>query len=351
MTNIEYKIKWHFKHKRSKKRALKILKTIESYRGKTNLKLIKQSNEYAKEALGDKRYAPWIYVYCAMQNRFKEGWIPDDYYKKEVVPRQKGDYGSLADRNFVAPLLFKTVDTLNVGYFLNGMFCTSENKILPFDKVKSYLFEEYDKLVYKLENSKQGKGVFVLEKNSFNTTNFLSKASGNGVFQKFIKQHDFFSQFTANSVATIRITTASDKKGLVSTRAAYVRFGREKDRHILSNSAISVPMDINTGELNAVGYMKWKELKMHPDSKISFKDKVIPNFGKCKSKVLEMHGSIPFMGCIGWDMAVDKFGEAQLIEWNGNNNGIKFSEATTGPCFKGLGWEKLWKENYHPHKD
>jgi hypothetical protein len=32
------------------------------------------------------------------------------------------------------------------------------------------------------------------------------------------------------------------------------------------------------------------------------------------------------------------------MEWNGTYNDIKFSEATQGPCFADLGWERLWKE-------
>jgi len=58
-----------------------------------------------------------------------------------------------------------------------------------------------------------------------------------------------------------------------------------------------------------------------------------------------MHSVVPFMGCIGWDFAVDEKEEVKLIELNGINNGIKFSEATTGPSFIGLNWEKLWKKD------
>jgi hypothetical protein len=30
----------------------------------------------------------------------------------------------------------------------------------------------------------------------------------------------------------------------------------------------------------------------------------------------------------------------KIVEWNGHTD-IKFSEAATGPCFLGLGWERL----------
>ena len=343
-TSTEHKIKWHFKHKRSKKRVKKILKKIESYKGITNPKLIKQSDEYAQEILGDKQHAPWLYVYSALQNRFVEGWIPDDYYKKEVIPRLNGEYGEVANRNFVLPFLFTQVETLDLGYIINGKFCTIQNKIIHLQDLKTHLFQNNNKIVYKLENSKRGKGVIILDENSFDSSLFPSNRYKNGVFKKFIHQHPFFLDFTKNSVATIRVTTASDENGHISAKAAYIRFGRDNDSHVISSSAVSVPIDINTGELYSKGYMSWVEIDKHPDTNTSFQHKIIPNFDACKEKAIQMHSVVPFMGCIGWDFAVDHKEDVQLIELNGINNGIKFSEATTGPSFKDLNWEKLWKE-------
>lgn len=343
MENLKYNTYWHFKHKRDKKRALKALKKIESYKGKLNPKLQKQADSYAKEVLGNKSFAPWLYVYSILQNEFKEGWIPDIYYKKEVVPKLNGDYGIVTDRNFVIPFLFPNVEPLDIAYFLNGKFCTTKSKIIQPNELKNHLFEKYDKIVYKLENSKQGKGVYIHDKNNFDPSIYKTDAYSNGVFQKFIQQHPFFSEFTDNSVATIRVTTASDQLGNITAKASYIRFGRNKDTHIMSNSAISVSIDINTGKLYPKGYMGWKEIDKHPDSNISFQEKIIPHFKKCVDKAIKMHSVIPFMGCLGWDLTVDNLEEIQLIEVNGINNGIKFSEATTGPCFKGLNWENLWK--------
>ena len=49
---------------------------------------------------------------------------------------------------------------------------------------------------------------------------------------------------------------------------------------------------------------------------------------------------MPYVRAIGWDVSVDKNDDVHVMEWNGNHNDIKFSEATVGPCFLGLGWEK-----------
>ena len=60
---------------------------------------------------------------------------------------------------------------------------------------------------------------------------------------------------------------------------------------------------------------------------------------------MELHRSIPFVRSIGWDLIIDINDTVKVMEWNGYHNDIKFSEATQGPCFSDLGWEKLWKEN------
>ena len=56
--------------------ATRILKSVESYRGKTESRDLKLCDEYAVEVLGHKRFAPWLYVYTAVSGRFKEGWVP-----------------------------------------------------------------------------------------------------------------------------------------------------------------------------------------------------------------------------------------------------------------------------------
>jgi hypothetical protein len=345
MDNFKYNIYWHFKLKRSNSRALKALEIIEGYKGKINPKFRKLSDEYAKEVLGNKAYAPWLYVYSAMQNDFKEGWIPDNFYAKEVVPKLNGDYGKTVDRNFITPFLFSKVETLDIGYFINGKFFTPESKIIDSKNIQDHLFKKQDKIVYKLENSKRGKGVFIIDRNNFDASTHLFKTYSNGVFQKFIQQHPFFSEFTDSSVATLRVTTVSDKLGNISAKAAYIRFGRDKDTHIIYKTVIAVPVDIKTGELHSKGYINdWVEIDTHPDSHISFQQKTIPNFNKCIDKAIQLHSVIPFMGCLGWDLTVDNLEEVQLIEVNAINNGIKLSESNSGPCFTDLNWENLWKK-------
>lgn len=164
------------------------------------------------------------------------------------------------------------------------------------------------------------------------------------MFQDFISQHEFFAEFHRDSVATLRLTTVVERGGQASLRAAYLRLGAGRETHVRSASHLRIPICATTGKLFAEGYtVNWERIAAHPDTGIPFEGKTIPNFEACVKLALELQAKVPFAGCVGWDMALDTDGRPIVMEWNGAHNDIKFSEATTGPCFTDLGWENLWK--------
>jgi len=323
--------------------AIDSLKDVVAIKGKTDPKLIKLSNEYAIDVLGWKGYAPWLIVYSAFAETFKEGWIPDNYYGKIVIPKIQGDYGKLS---FLKSITYKIFDTdvfPDIGYFANGLFYKNNFEIIQSNEIIDFLFKKSNKIVFKLDHSMQGLGVYFFEKDSFDIHKISSL--GNGVFQEFIEQHAVFNEFMPSSVATIRITTVIDNQGKPSVRACFLRLGQKNDTHVNSVSDLGIPINLKTGEFDAHGYDNyWGAMVKHPDTQVLFANKIIPQFDKCLSTALELQKSMPLVRCIGWDMIVDKNEKIKVMEWNGYDTDIKFSEATQGPCFKDLGWEKLWKK-------
>ncbi|WP_158847876.1 sugar-transfer associated ATP-grasp domain-containing protein [Algibacter sp. L1A34] len=322
--------------------AKNALKTIESIRGSTNPKLINLSNEYAKDVLGWSGYAPWLKAYSAMVGEFKEGWIPENYFGSIIVPKLQGEVGKTSFLKPLSKKLFNSFDFPDVGCFVNGTFYSENYQCIKDTHVAQYLFKDTDKVVFKINNSAQGMGVIVVDQESFNLSQV--KRLGDGVFQKYIKQHSFFNQIMPNSVSTIRVLTVLTNDGKASVRAVYLRVGRNRDSHVMSSSQISIPVDVENGELNNLGHSKsWYTLDTHPDTGFEFRNKKIPNFDKIIKKSLELQSSMPFVKCIGWDLILDENDNVQVMEWNGFHTGIGFAEFTQGPCFKGLGWESLWK--------
>jgi hypothetical protein len=302
--------------------------------------LFKQCDEYAREVLGSIRYSYWLKAYTVFSGTFKEGWIPDNYYGKVIIPRLQGNYGLTSNYKALSSRLFRTELMPDLAYSVNGALYSPSMETLRRSELKKFLFATSEKIVYKLDSGLQGKSVTVYNRDTFPAE---SVPLSNGVFQRYICQHPFFDSFTNRSVSTIRITTVVDDKSNVSCRAAYLRLPREVDTHVKSATAIKIAVTID-GELQDKGYMpNWVPVTCHPDSEKAFAHLRVPNFESCVRTCVSLHRTMMFSRMIGWDVIVDIDGNVQLMEWNGHDNDIRFSEAASGPCFADLGWQNLWR--------
>jgi len=333
---------WYAFHTQHNHETYRLLKSIESEKGKTDPKFAKLSAEYARDVFGWVGYAPWLVVYSAMAGEFKEGWIPDNYYGWTVVPKVSGPFGTVTDAKTLSRKLLSTDRLPDVAYHMNGLFYDTSWNAIPPESLAEHIFDSESRIVYKADNSCRGHGVRVLTKETFDIGKIIG--DGGGVFQKFVAQHAFFDEIMPDSGATLRLTTVIDDNGKASCRAAFMRFGRKADTHVKWDSSVKIAVDLATGKLFPKGFLSdWRSVESHPDTGFVFAGKTLPEFGKCVGFALETHQSSPYFRSIGWDMIVDADGEIQLFEWNGAHNDIKFSEAAHGPCFADLGWEKLWR--------
>ncbi|RKN79769.1 sugar-transfer associated ATP-grasp domain-containing protein [Ulvibacterium marinum] len=332
--------RFHFSHKRE---AKEILRRIEKEKGRLSPPLKKKAMEYAQDIFGAKRYAPWLYVYSVVNGTFKEGWIPDNYYGQVVVPKIQGAYGKLSFAKLHSNAFFETKQFPDLGYYVNGQWLSKDLSVLSSGEIQEIIFSKGDLVIFKRDQSFQGKGVYLIQRKNFNLEQIVKL--GNGVFQRYIPHHPFFEDFGA-ATATLRITTVLHLSHQASVRAAYLRMGRSGETHVQSQSQVKVGIDISSGELAEYGHLNnWRSVYQHPDTQMAFKNKTIPHFNEAKALCKELHAKVPYIGSIGWDLAIDQKGQVQILEWNGYHNDIKYSEATQGPCFADLGWEKLWKEN------
>ncbi len=327
-------------HRWHRVQARRIFNEIEKNSGTVNKRYLTMAKEYSLDVFGSKRFFPWLRVYTAVAGKFIEGWIPDNFYGCAVVPQIKGKYGQTSNLKCLTKALLNAEYFPDICYYVNGLLLDIEYNIIDLDYIKSMLFDSIKMVVYKVDGSRQGSGIHFFDKDSLNLS-YISEL-GNGVFQKFIIQNELFRKFSEKSVATLRITTAADSDGEPDVRACYLRLGASDDTHVQSRTHIRVPIDIKTGEFSAVGYLpNWMRIEYYPGTQLKFAGHRIPSFNDCISVATTLHRKIPFVRSVGWDLAVDHDGKVKVMEWNAEHNDIKFSEATQGPCFLGLGWEKI----------
>lgn len=327
-------------HYKLNRQATQVLDGIHEARGETDPGILQQCDDYARQVFGWKGYAPWLYVYAATAGTFKEGWIPDNYYIGIVVPALKGPYRKIHNLKPLSRSIFSSDLFPDVAYRVNGLFFDKELHAVDEHDLRRVLFADCDKVVFKSDSGLAGRGVHVLDSSSCDREKL--KALPNGVFQAYIDQHPQLAKFMPSSVATLRITTVIDDDGRCSARASYLRIGRSADTHVVSTNQMRVPIDLATGDFSADGYLpNWLTVDRHPDSQQIFAGNRVPEFGACVAAVTELHSRMPFVRSVGWDVSVSTDGEVKIMEWNGNHNGIKFTEAVQGPCFADLHWEKF----------
>jgi len=322
--------------------ARSVLRSIESQQGPANSRAIRQANQYAKEVLGSATYAPWLHVYTAINGSFQEGWIPDNYYAFVVGPRKGGAIARIVTIKSFTNRVLKSEAIPDIAYSLAGHFYSRDFRPVPAGEIASVLFDRHDRVFFKTDGLSQGRGVSILTRDDFRMG---APRLPDGVFQSPIRQHGFFAGISPNSTATLRVTTAKNADGSVAVKAAYLRGGRAADSIVSCQTHVRVPLDKRTGELSETGYMQdWRKIDQHPDTGFRFAGNRIPHFEDIVALCTSLHESCPHFLCIGWDTCVNADDKVEIMEWNARYNDIKFSEATTGPCFRGLGWEDLWKQ-------
>ena len=335
------------RHHRSNQRARTTLASIEGERGPTDRRLVARCDEYAQEVLGSRKYAPWLYVYAAVAGEFREGWIPDNYYGL-VVSAAKSDGAAKVVRlkSFTNRIL--DTDALpDLAYAIDGIYYSRDFRPLREHELVELLFGGNDRSFFKADDSCQGRSIWILTREDFQRTprtTPLDARLPDGVFQAPIRQHPSFDVLSPGAVATLRLTTVREPDGRISLRAAYLRLGRGADHIVRSASHVRVALDRETGVFSETAFLPdWRTTNAHPDTGETFAGRTVPHYHDAVALAVGLHASCPHMLCIGWDLCIDEHGKPKLMEWNARHNDIKFSEAATGPCFRGLGWEQLWR--------
>lgn len=344
---VESDLRMRIRSRRNCRTAAAALTSIQAAQGMLPKRIRAQADDYAADVLGSRRFAPWLYVYSAIAGEFREGWIPDNYYLSVVLAAISGRYGELSDMRSLNARIFGHEQIPDRGYVVGGrLFRATLEPVTSLHEFIELVFADVDRVAFKADASSRGRGVLILDRDGF-----ARAATGlpDGVIQPFIVQHETFAQFASRSVGTLRMTSVVEPDGQITVRAAYMRFGRDTEDHVASDSNIRVPLDITTGAFEPRGYtVDWLEIDRHPDSGFLFAGNEVPNYAECRQAVERLHARIPLVPAIGWDLTVAHDGAVHVLEWNSGHNDIKFSEATSGPCFRGLGWELLGRRRTAP---
>jgi hypothetical protein len=326
-------------HKRHKDEALEALGILENANA-SGLSAIdrRRADEYAIDVLGGRQYAPWLYVYAAMSGEFRTGWIPDNFFGEVVVPHTNKRLGYVTGLKTLSARILETDALPDLAYHVDGVFYGKDFSMIDRSALSDIAIDSGSHVFVKADRSHQGRGVVKIASRELAGIDFGK--IGDCVIQSAVEQHEFFESIVSGPIATLRITTVKTPTGTVELRAAFLRLGRRGSDRI-GDTSVCVSVVDGDGRLDTFGYYHWHRLEVHPDTGASFAGALVPEFTNAVKTCVDLHARIPHLAVVGWDVAIAKDGAVRIFEWNGGHCDIKFSEATVGPCFTGLGWESL----------
>ena len=318
--------------------AADALHAMQSFNGRTLTPALKRkSDEYAVEILGSPEYAPWLYVFSALRGEFLEGWMPENYYHIEVVPRIIKGLADITTLKSFSNLLLRSDALPDIAYHIDGIFYDRDYRLISRADMMD-LVRPHGDVFIKGDGGGRGNKIRRLSADALADHEFTEDCA----LQKPIRPHPFFEEFMTGALATLRITTVKTLKGTVEMRGAGLRFGRAGTEWLISEKSVRVAIVDDAGAFDPMGYTPdWRAWPAHPDTGVCFAERRIPAFAEAVNFCRTLHARLPHFAIIGWDVAINRDGAVELVEWNGGHGGITLSEAVNGPHFKDMGWERF----------
>lgn len=296
----------------------------------------KRIEDYSRSVFKSPHFTGWLRFYAAFRGEFLEGWIPNNFFASFALPQINHAYRVIGGSGTLARRVIGGSNLPDMAYRIGREWFDTDWRPIPTEELSKRLFKDSEKAVLKCETSFQGRGVMVCSREAFEPD---LMPGTNVVVQQFIKPAKVFSEISPGGFMTLRITTRS-RGGRSEFAASHFRVVR-KGEYFVQPSRLLLSVD-RAGMLSADAWDNdWRKFSRHPDLGTPFEGFVVPGFDRAVELALDFHRRVPQFGVIGWDFLVPESGDPVLIEWNTDNPGMKFHEASAGPCLVPLELERL----------
>lgn len=317
----------------SRKQAHVIRKEVIKKKGYSflNKRILKTICDYAFDRFGSSDYWPWLALYTEIREKFKEGWIPNDYYTYELIP--VWNPVKISQLSVLKTFDHRIFDSFSIEPLIirvSGRYYDSKHIPISVHEAGGILHAYDSEVVIKKDFGPSGKGIIFTEAKK---VDMESIAGGYDiVIQPSVKQYKKLSDLYPHSVNTFRVFTHLDGNGVVNVKAVILRFGVGGSRidNIMSGGSY---LPFSGGSFGNIAYdgLGFESGEEHPDTGFRYNELRLPGIDKLILKCKDAHALFPYLRFIGWDVCIDEYGEPKLIEWNANNPTIWRYEAKIGP--------------------
>lgn len=270
-------------------------------------------------------FADWLLSKENCNGCTAEEYFKYEFYRKELQERQQFICRGYRTHELCTCNDYAILNTVNDKKLFNSTFQTlihrgwmdlsDANK----SEVKEFL-SNHTRTVVKPNSGSQGKGVRLLEVTCQEDIDSLAEkyAGRRMVLEEVVVQDPVIGSINSSSLNTIRIYTFSGKSGVPMIMGAAGRFGRSGSViDNLHNGGLAVIINAESGCVISDGMDSLHNIyDCHPDSGIKFRGFHYPYWNRVRELALQAASLVAGANHIGWDIAINSDGQAELVEGN-----------------------------------
>ncbi len=306
--------------------------------------------------MGYKGSGEWHRLYKTV-NGFDARYVPNDVYGLELLPRLNATklLAAWDDKSYY-PRLFPEIKQPDaIAFAIDGRFYDCHYRAVNADYLTRLIICDYDKIVMKPSDGMEGRGVELIEVNSFDFASLKEKLlcfGRNYVIQAVIEQHSSLAIYNRSSVNPIRVMTLrlGDEIHYLHSTLRFGSPGSHTDMNFVDGKEIAHVCAIDSkGEVSPV----WFDMDGKKDliSNLGIaRQEVVPSFDRIIETAISVHEGLHHFDLIGCDITLNKQEEPVLIEYNVYWPGIIIPQYCHGPLFGDLTEELIFHLKRKPKK-
>lgn len=284
---------------------------------------MKQIDDFYKPNYGKKIPYNWHKEYYAISGKFDYRYLPELLYIPdfERIMNNPKYYDCLQDKN-ITNLLADKVGIKNPRCYLrniNGLVLDENYNEINIEDVYNEI-KTKDRVFFKpTVESGSGKNCEIINTKDISLEEFKSiviKFNKDYIIQDVVENSNSIKKLNPTSLNTFRIITYI-LDGKIYTMPAILRIGRNgKYLDNAHQGGIFVGVNKDGTLLENASSEFNDKYNAHPDTNVVFKNYKIDNFEKIIDAAIKLQKLIPHVGCINWDLTLDKDENVVLIEGN-----------------------------------
>lgn len=339
---------YSFRVKKLEKKKIKDKRRVELYSKVSYSKTEEEEiQKYYIENYGRKIDLRWHRLYQSFTGNFDKRYFPEILFSSDLELKlcNRVIASQLTDKCMVE-LLYGSVENLYIPkttvLCASGIFYNQNREIISNNEAISLISNCGKKIIKKIKDSDSGRGVLIVDikdgidkKNNKSVEELLKEFKDDFIIQEMITNREDIRNIYDKSLNTFRIITYTCN-GKLYHAPIVMRIGQagcEVDNIHAGGMFIGVNDD---GGLLDTAYTEFQQVyKIHPDSRIKFKDCSIDGIDRVIDIAYKCHGLTPHMGMISWDFCIDEKDRVVLIEVNIKGQSIWFPQMAHGKSFFG----------------